>query len=318
MNDDSMAAGAFTRPQRILIATDLSAASRLALDFAREIAPPHANVRIVSVAENPRTLVPTGSWSASTLDSAREELLQDATVAVTEARDAFVTADVQLETDVIDPEKHGGDVVHALLGCADSWHADLLVLGARDHQRWLSRWISGTVSEPLAKLCRCPILIVPARGATSVHRAPERILFAIDGSDQALKALKFGLTLATPNAKLRAVYVVDRAGQFTDMVPVGVLEDAFVEHGKRALNEVKPMLESVHANDSSTALLSTERTRDDVAHAILREAERWQADLIVMGTHGRRGVARWLVGSVAGRVAHTTQAPLLLVNSQAS
>jgi nucleotide-binding universal stress UspA family protein len=48
----------------------------------------------------------------------------------------------------------------------------------------------------------------------------------------------------------------------------------------------------------------------------MRSSERrggWQADLIVMGTHGQRGMVRWMLGTVAGRVAHLTQTPLLLV-----
>ncbi|KAF1061876.1 universal stress protein [Burkholderia gladioli] len=63
-------------------------------------------------------------------------------------------------------------------------------------------------------------------------------------------------------------------------------------------------------------MVCTERTNDDVAHAILREAGRWGADLIVVGSHGRRGMARWLLGSVAGRVARMTSIPLLIVNER--
>ena len=315
MNSDGSTGSTRARPRRILIATDLSDASQRALDFARAIAPPGADVRIVSVAENPRTLVPTGSLSASVLNAAREELLQDATAAVARARSAFADVGVQLDTEVIDLEKQGGDLIHALLQCANAWKADLLVLGAREHHGWLSRWVNGTVSEPLVKLSHCPVLIVPARDKARAHRSPERILFAVDGSGQATQALKFGLTVAMPSAELRAVYVVDRAGKFTDIVPVSMLEDAFIEQGEEALKAAKPILESACANHSTAAIVTTATAHDDVAHAILREADKWQADLIVMGTHGRRGMARWLLGSVAGRVAHVTPVPLLLVSS---
>jgi nucleotide-binding universal stress UspA family protein len=315
MNDDTISNGAPIRPRRILIATDLSAASQAALKFASKISPPGSDVRIVSVAENPRTLIPLGSSSAAVLDTARQELLQDATSAVTRASADFARTDVRLDTDVIDLEKRGGDLVHGLLDCAHAWRADLLVLGADEHHGWLSRWVNGTVSESLAKLSHCPTLIVPTRDKARVHRTPERILFAIDGSEPALQALRFGLTFATRDAELRAIYVVDRAGQFTDIVPVDVLEDAFIEQGERALKDVRPMLEAACPHHSTAALISTAKVRDDVAQAILREAEKWRADLIVMGSHGRRGIARWLLGSVAGRVAHATHAPLLLVNS---
>ncbi|KVA55556.1 hypothetical protein WI70_24215 [Burkholderia cepacia] len=45
------------------------------------------------------------------------------------------------------------------------------------------------------------------------------------------------------------------------------------------------------------------------------DALEWNADMIVMGTHGRRGVTGWLVGSVAGRVARITKTPVLLVHA---
>jgi nucleotide-binding universal stress UspA family protein len=318
MNRDSTSTGTRTRPSRILIAADLSTASERALHYAREIAPSGAEIRIVSVAENPRTLIPTGSLSASVLATAREELHQDATLAVSRARDNFADVDVRLETEVIDLEKHGGDVVRALLHCANDWHADLLVLGAHERHGWLSRWVNGTVSEPIVKLGRCPILIVPERDNTHIHHAPKRILFAIDGSDQALQALRFGLTFAVPGAQLRAVYVVDCPWQLTDIVPIGVLEDAFIEQGECALNIAQPLLESVCPGHSTTALVNTAWTHDNVALSILGEAEKWEADLIVMGTHGRRGFKRWLLGSVAGRVASTTRTPLLLVSAQSS
>lgn len=314
MNDD-MSPRAPARPRNILIATDLSAASKKALDLARHITPPGANVRIVSVAENPRTLLPTGSLSSAVLETAREELLRDATDAVNQAREQLTRDDVKLDTAVIELAKGGGDVIHALLDCASAWHADLLIVGARDHRGWLARWVYGTVSEPLVKLSHCPILVVPARDDAVVHCAPERILFALDGSDVALQALKFGLTLAGPEAELRAIYVVDRALQFADTVPAGALEDAFVKQGEQALTAAGPILENTGAQHSTAEIIRTDWNRDDVAHAILRDAKDWRADLIVLGTHGRRGIARWLLGSVAGRVAHATHVPLLLVSS---
>lgn len=51
----------------------------------------------------------------------------------------------------------------------------------------------------------------------------------------------------------------------------------------------------------------------DAGGAVVREAERWGADLIVVGRHDRRGVARLLLGSVAETVACVSQVPVLLV-----
>lgn len=302
-----------TLPGKVLIAVDSSAASRHAVAYARNIVAQGGTVRLVSVAENPRTLVPTGSFVGEALSSARAELLRDAADALAVAGEAFAQCNIRVETDAIDLSVHGGDVVHALIEAADTWQAELLVVGTRQHHGLL-RWIEGTISEPLAKLSRCPLLIVPATHTVKAERAPERILFAVDGSRQAMAALHYGVRFATRDAHVRAIYVVDRAVRLGDFVPIDALEAGFVDEGTHALAQAEPILAGASGR-SSTRLVTTARTDDDVAHAIVREAGHWQADLIVMGTHGRRGVARWMLGTVAGRVAQLSQTPLLLVHA---
>ena len=207
-----------------------------------------------------------------------------------------------------------GDIAHALAETAQSWGADLLVLGSRQHHG-LRRWVEGTVSDPLAKLARRPLLVIPASHDREAGQAPKRILFAVDGSHAALRAVRYGAHFATPDAQLRAIYVVDRALHLTDFVPVHLLAEGFVGEGNAALAAAKAILASA-PGETSTAIVNTERTADDVAHAIVREAVCWDAQLLVMGTHGRRGLVRWFVGSVAGRVARITPTPLLLVCMQ--
>jgi len=300
-------------PARVLIAVDGSLASQQAIAYARNLVPTDGKVRFVSVADNPHTLVPAGRLVADALESAREELLQDAADALRNAQDAFAQCKVKIETEVIDLSKHGGNVASALIDAAISWNADLLVVGARQHHGML-RWIEGTVSEPLAKRSRCPLLVVPERSKPNPDRLPARILFALDCSPPSLEALHYGVRFATHETNLHAIYVIDRAVRLTDLVPIDALEDAFVEEGTSALAAGKPFLESV-SERVSTALVKTERTGDDVAHAIVRAAESWHAELIVMGTHGRRAMTRWVLGSVAQRVAQLTRVPLLLVHA---
>ena len=312
---------ASTLPDNILIAVDSTVASERAIAFAKGIVAPGGYVRLVSVAESPRTLIPTGAFTGDVLESARAELLRDADEALATARAAFDQSHLRIETEAIDLSKHGSDVTHALIDAAQRSGAQLLVAGARQHHGLL-RWVEGTVSTPLASLAPCPLLIVPAAYHAEPHSeagtgaTPRRIVFAIDASPQAEEALRFGLRFATHATAGRAIYVVDRAVRLSDFVPIDALEEAFVEEGTHALAAVEPMLAD-RCGQASTTLIETKRTSDDVAHAIVREARDWQADLIVMGTHGRRGPSRWMLGSVAERVAQLTETPLLLVRTQA-
>jgi nucleotide-binding universal stress UspA family protein len=299
-------------PGKILVAVDRSATSQHAIAYSGHIVAPGGIIRLVSVAENPRTLVPAGSLVSRALEAARAELLQDAHDALANAAEILTGYGVQVETEAIDLSTRGGDVVGALIDAAHAWGADLIVTGAHQHHGLL-RWVEGAVAAPLARLSPCPILIVPATGNADACSLPRRILFAVDGSEQATQALRYGARFTTPDASVRAIYVVDRSVRLSDLVPIDVLEDAFVDEGERALAAAGHLLSDVSGR-SGTELVRTGRTGDDIAHAIVREAASWQADMIVMGSHGRRGMVRWMLGSVAERVARLTPVPLLLVH----
>ncbi|MCR4466834.1 universal stress protein [Burkholderia sp. SCN-KJ] len=299
--------------QRVLIAIDGSTASDQALAYARAFVPSNASVRIVSVADNPRTLVPRGARSTAFLDSAREELLGDATDALSRAARAMARDDLALDTEVVDLSTHGGDIAHALADSAQAWQAELVIVGARQHHG-LRGWIEGTVSGPLGMLVGCPLLIVPEGFGSVAEHLPRRMLFAVDGSPIALHALRTGLKLSWPDTEFRAIYVLDRPSSLGDFVPVETLEQALTSEGHHALQKAMALLDGT-AGHAQSQLIRTDRADADVPHLIVHDAIEWNADLIVMGTHGRRGVTRWLVGSVAGRVARITKTPVLLVSA---
>ncbi|RQS21423.1 universal stress protein [Burkholderia sp. Bp8998] len=300
-------------PRRILIAIDGSIASSHALAYARCFVPSNASVHIVSVAENPRTLVPRGSKSMAFFESARDELLRDASDALSRAKSAMQRDDIAVDTEVIDLSTHGADIVHALADSAQAWQPELLIVGARQHHGLLG-WIEGTVSGPLGKLVACPLLIVPEGFASVAEHLPRRMQFAIDGSPIALDALRTGLKFSRPDTQFRAIHVVDRPVTLGDFVPVETLESALIGEGDRALQKAMTLLDGV-AGHAQSELIRTDRNGSDVSHIIVRDAIDWNADLIVMGTHGRRGATGWVVGSVAARVARITKTPLLLVNA---
>ncbi|ASW03121.1 universal stress protein [Paraburkholderia aromaticivorans] len=296
---------------RILIAVDASPASLRAAAYVQGIAAPGAHVRIVSVAEDPRRLIPLDPLVGVDLSSVRDELLRGAEDAVTQAQSIFSSGETVVDTEVIDLSMQGRDLAHALLEAARTWRADLLVVGTRQNRRLL-RWLEGTVSEPLARICPCSILVVPVSYERDICGGPKRMLFAVDGSSPSRHALRYGLKFATKQTSLRLVHILDQAVRMSDFVPLPLFEDALVKEGNAALAAAAELLAGLRIAAES-AMISTERTGDDVPHAIVREADHWNADLVVMGTHGRRGISRWLLGSVASRVLRITHVPVLLV-----
>jgi nucleotide-binding universal stress UspA family protein len=306
--------------QRILLCVDSSVASERAAAFVRNLLGAGAHLRIIGVMENPRILIPMAPLAGLDLSAARGELMDDMQNALAKARASFAHLPAAAQAQLIDLAKHGGDVAHAIVDAARDFDADLLVLGSRQHHGLL-RWVEGTVSEPVMRLAACAIILVPAHDEKQSNHAPQRLFFAIDGSETSQEALRIGARLAGPGAQLKVIYVVDRAIRYSDFVPIQLLEDAFIKEGNASIAKARevlaelPFLALAHVE---TSIASTDITSDDIAHTIVREATAWGADLVVMGTHGRRGPARWMLGSVAGRVARMAESPLMLVHKSVS
>lgn len=142
----------------------------------------------------------------------------------------------------------------------------------------------------------------------------QRILAAVDGSEASAAALRAAITLAKEQqGLLRLVHVVDEtAGYAIDSPSVEIerLDDAGRLEGQKALDASASEARATGIEPETTLL---QRDRSENAEAILAEAERWRADLIVIGTHGRHGVKRLLLGSVAEGVTRRSPVPVLLV-----
>ncbi|MFC5429703.1 universal stress protein [Paraburkholderia denitrificans] len=304
---------------RIMVAVDSTPASAAALRYLRPLLRPGVAVRVVSIAENPRTLVPLGTWAGSQLEAAREELRHVAAEAIQAAQTALEGCGAQLEGQLVDLSREGGDLVHALAEALSQWSPDLVVLGTR-HHRTLLRWVEGEVSAPLARLLHWPTLIVPVDHETGPDEPPSRVLFATDGSDASVAALRVGARLVAPQADCRVIYVVDRLLASGTGPVEKQLEDLLGESGQIAVKAAADELAAYGQQTKwvvETAIIKTRNTFDDVPHAIDREARHWKAQLVVLGTHGRRGLTRWLLGSVAEREVRLTSVPLLLVPASA-
>lgn len=113
---------------------------------------------------------------------------------------------------------------------------------------------------------------------------------------------------------MKAIYVVDRSvrnGHRLACVASGSVPRGRAVGIGQGAQHVFAVL-STKDFTFEAAIVPTEEVADDVAHAIVREAARWRADAILMGTHGQRGVARWMLGTVSGRVTELTEVPVLL------
>lgn len=141
----------------------------------------------------------------------------------------------------------------------------------------------------------------------------QHILVPVDGSTTSDRALQEALKLAKQQgAQLRLIYVLENI-LFPDneaYFDYAALQEVVKLNGENLLEHAKTTTRQAGI-EAETMLLETAGER--IASVIVAEAQRWPADLIVIGTHGRSGFNRLLFGSVAEGVVRTAQTPVLLI-----
>ncbi len=139
----------------------------------------------------------------------------------------------------------------------------------------------------------------------------ENILLPTDGSDAMESVLEHAASLASVHdATLHALYVVNTAS-LNDLPMESSwqgLSQALEQEGTRALEDVEQVGEGVE--------LVTEMREGSPAKEIVQYAKENDCDVIVMGTQGRSGLDRLLLGSVAERVVRSSEVPVLTVRTK--
>jgi nucleotide-binding universal stress UspA family protein len=217
-----------------------------------------------------------------------------------------------------------GDVVEALKGRAEETQADLVVLTT--HGRGpLGRFWLGSIADKLLRLSPVPLLLVrPQESPPDLTQdvLVKRVLLPLDGTPEAEQVLGPALALG---ALTDACYTLVRAavpavrqsylpdGSTAQGLAHSSLEQ-IAERERRAEGEARSYLESVAARLRGRGLRVDTRlvVDEQPAPRILGEARSTGADLIAIQTHGRRGLQRLLLGSVADKVVRGSAVPVLV------
>ena len=143
----------------------------------------------------------------------------------------------------------------------------------------------------------------------------DRILVPVDGSATANRGLDEALKVAAKlGSTVRVIHVVDDMSMAvaagTLAMNVGELLMSLASAGEQILSDAK---RTAQLRGLSVETVMRHCTAGRVSDLILEEASLWPCDLIVIGTHGRRGAGRLLLGSDAEQVLRRASAPVLLV-----
>lgn len=142
----------------------------------------------------------------------------------------------------------------------------------------------------------------------------KKILVPIDGSDTAARGLNEALKLARDqSATIRLIHVVNELmviASYEGTIYSGELVQALRDSGQKVLDNAQQKVSAMGVQVESELL---EAHGGQAGNAIVKDAEQCHADIIVLGTHGRRGFSRLVMGSDAEQVVRQARVPVLLV-----
>ncbi|MCX8126234.1 MAG: universal stress protein [Dehalococcoidia bacterium] len=205
-----------------------------------------------------------------------------------------------------------GNPSEKILDYAESNKVDLIAITSIG-KGGTGRWKLGSVAERLSTTSPAPVLMVPVTGGV---RTPEafftRILVPVDVSELGAAALPCVFALG-PKAKssVTLLYV-----EPVPYAPTQLARRYYEETAEYLRKNVREYLEKTAKEMRDDGIeTSYDIITGDPADQILTYAKDRKYDLIAMSTHGRTGIVRWALGSVANKVLHNTTSPLLLVRA---
>jgi len=211
-------------------------------------------------------------------------------------------------------------VVPALLRYAGDNDIDLLVLTSHGQGGFMPAWL-GSVADALVRNSHLPVLLVRPVDGLAQPPSMAHILVPLDGSATGEQVLPFALTLGKPaDALFTLLHVINPSARAHSDLQIELPEDPDdaveievqrVRAAERYLHTIAERLRSEGAKVETRLVIDPQ-----AATAILAEAHDGQDTLIALATHGRGGVARLLVGSVADKVVRGASVPVLVYRPQ--
>jgi nucleotide-binding universal stress UspA family protein len=144
----------------------------------------------------------------------------------------------------------------------------------------------------------------------------QRILVGVDGSAASQRGLEEAVRLARKGgAELRIVHVLGELALMAGVPEAAYLDAVLAEArrgGEQVVGKARATAEAAGVRAEAELIETVGRSIGDV---LADEVVRWRADLVVLGTHGRRGLRRMVLGSDAESVVRTSPVPVLLVRA---
>ncbi len=275
---------------RILVPLDDSAEARVALPYAAALAAPGTEIVLLTVvpSANAADLAPAG------LESAAQRLR---------------VGGQQVHTEVAI-----GDPARRIIDTAVDLGAEMIVMASHGRGA-LGRLIYGSVADRVGRASPIPVMVVRARQLEPGPVGITRLVVPLDGSERAETALPVATTisrrLGTPILLIR---VVDPADLMPPAVGIGeaIPFEIYDEAEEELEQEARRYLDTMAQKLRELGLPVATRVLMGPPASAIEEATHL-GDVLVIASHERTGVMRWLLGSVAEKLTREDESPVILV-----
>jgi nucleotide-binding universal stress UspA family protein len=301
--------------EKILVAVDFSDESEIAvhqaLDIARHVGASLTLLHVGAVPEKPEGIPPSMHATMAEYLRIVDQYLTEDRRKLEELRERLSGQGVEVSHMVIDgiPDK-------GLCKAAEEMKADLIVTGSHG-RTGVKRFFLGSVAERVVRMATTNVMVArPAKDTAGGYR---RVLVATDFSEMSEKALELGIALAASGGVVDVLhcwylppmsypyYAPTKAASEL----VTSIRDSITASNDKLGNE----LLARHGNDPR---LSFHQVEAAPAQGIQEWLETHEYGLVVTGSHGRRGAARLLLGSVAEKTVRHTPCSVLVVHEPSS
>ncbi len=296
--------------RKILVGVDFSpesdAAVKQSLNLARHVGAEIVLLHVGVIPEDAGS-TPDVSAGAAYTKVVKEQLASDRN-ALEELRERIDGQGVQVSHMVVD-----GFADTALVDAASEIGAHLIALGTHG-RTGIKRFLLGSVAERVVRLAPCSVLV--ARPGAEAAGGFRKITVPTDFSPTAERALRAGLKVAAPGATVDLLHcwqLPPLSGMY--YTPVKAVDDVYESVRQTITKSV---------DEAAAALLERYKDRpvdlkfhaieESPAHGIQQWLEKTGSELVVTGSHGRRGVRRFLLGSVAESTVRHAPCSVLVVH----
>lgn len=293
---------------KILVPLDGSKLAERALEPALVLAQQGSGTVILLSVPVLRRLIVTepGGYGMLLPDQSFEHSRRELMAYLEDIQESRAHPDLRIQKRVAD-----GDEASVIIDTAKGEDVDLIVMSTHGRSG-ISRWVMGSVTERVLRSAPCPVLVMREEKSIS------KVLITLDGSDLSEQALEPGMAVAR---LLGCEVILLRA---KEKIPVRHEEVAQLESVEGGLG--KRLESSAYESENSYLQAMAQRyqyemeqpvktavTTGPVAASILEFAELSDVDLIVMATHGRSGIQRWVYGSVTEKVLRGAPCAVMVI-----